>query len=262
MARFSTQPSPRWTSSQCQRSRSAYSTASSSSVTTVGASCTSTSRSTHEPVCRSAVAGGVSIRSAPRFLVFDRVVTIRLPDPDHLSTYHSIYNTPYPTRKMIESYKVESVAVRTRQGSSSPGSIASRGISLDRARGAWPQAPAREESAHPNAAGWASCELCFYLAPDRTSPRFLLDNGCRVEFDLSHSKQRIGVMSTRQYGEGLNERRDATIHRATRPRLSPPPLSRCIFSPSRPSNRLGRFHLTDLFQFAVADAVPRWICYS
>jgi hypothetical protein len=169
---------------------------------------------------------------------------------------------PTLPRKMIENYKVESVAVRTRQGSSSPGCIASRGISLDRARGAWPQAPAREESAHPNAAAWASCELCFYLAPDRTSPRFLLDNGCRVEFDLSHSKQRIGVMSTRQYGEGLNERRDATIHRATRPWLSPPPLSRCIFSPSRPSNRLGRFHLTDLFQFAVADAVPRWICYS
>src|ERR1039458_1127769 len=27
----------------------------------------------------------------------------------------------------------------------------------------------------------------------------LLDNGCRAEFDLTHSKQRIGVTSTRQF---------------------------------------------------------------
>ena len=34
----------------------------------------------------------------------------------------------------------------------------------------------------------------------------LLDNGCRAEFDLTHSKQRIGVTSTRQFRKAFHRR--------------------------------------------------------
>ena len=48
-------------------------------------------------------------------------------------------------------------------------------------------------------------------APPPCSAR-RLDNGCRVEFDLPHSKQRFGVTSTRQYSKAFHEQPEQSRH--------------------------------------------------
>jgi hypothetical protein len=42
-----------------------------------------------------------------------------------------------------------------------------------------------------------------FPAANRRSAAFLLDNGCRVEFHATHTKQRPSVHSARQFREGF-----------------------------------------------------------